>query len=87
MSEHDLESAPSESSSSTVWTSTLDKRYIVSVQRIAPYQGELTIRDGDRLVHRERVRLTYDAIFGPDVDDVAIWQEIAVKVVDIRPTS
>jgi hypothetical protein len=87
MSEHDPESAPSESSSSTVWTSTLDKRYIVIVQRIAPYQGELTIRDGDQLVHRERVGLTYDAIFGPDVDDVAIWQEIAVKVVDTRPTS
>jgi hypothetical protein len=42
----------------------------------------LTILDGTALTHRQKVTLMYGALFGPDVDDVAAWQEIATTVVD-----
>jgi hypothetical protein len=65
-----------------VWNSTLDKRYRVTVTRTGPYRGELSICDGDQALHVESVGLAYDALFGPDVDDVHRWQEIAVDFVD-----
>ena len=65
-----------------IWTSMLDGRYTVAVHRLAPYRGELTILDGKAIIHRQEVSLMYGALFGPDVDDVATWQEIATKVVD-----
>ena len=85
MSERDLESTPNANFDDAVWTSILDKRYVIVVQRLSPYKGELSTQDGDRLVHREKVGLMYDAIFGPDVDDVARWQEIALRVIDAKP--
>jgi len=69
-------------SAATVWTSTLDDRYIVAVRRLAEYRGKLTIREGDKLIHHQEVGLAYGAIFGPDVDNIREWQEIALKVVD-----
>jgi len=33
-------------------------------------------------IHRESVRLSYGAIFGPDVADVSDWRRIAVEFVD-----
>lgn len=74
--------ASRQKSAATIWMSTLDGRYIVAVRRLAEYRGQFTIHDGDKLLHRERVGLAYGAIFGPDVDDVREWQEIALKVVD-----
>jgi hypothetical protein len=35
-----------------VWTSTLDGRFTVTVNRTAPYRGELTITEGDKVLHR-----------------------------------
>ncbi|HKU24530.1 MAG TPA: hypothetical protein VJQ54_03605 [Candidatus Sulfotelmatobacter sp.] len=67
-----------------VWTSTLDGRYKVTVTRTGDYHGELTISEGDQVLHREPVGLSYGAIFGPDVSDVADWQQIAVEFVDRR---
>lgn len=73
-----------------VWHGLLDNRYLIRVVR-APddttgYKGLLTITDrgGEKEVemHRQEVGLAYGAQFGPDVDDVAAWQEIAIKVVD-----
>lgn len=69
-------------SAAIIWTSTLDGRYTVAVRRLAESRGELTIHDGDKLLHREEVGLAYGAIFGPDVDDLGKWQDIATKVVD-----
>jgi len=65
-----------------VWSSTLDGRYAIKVTRLAPYRGELTITEGTTVLHREPVGLSFDALFGPDVADVASWQEIAIKFVD-----
>ena len=60
----------------------LDGRYPVTVHRLSRSRGELKIRDGNRLIHRQEVTLMYGAIFGPDISDVATWQEIATTVVD-----
>lgn len=67
-----------------VWTSRLDDRYIVTVRRTAPYRGELTITDAGQVIHREAVGLMFDAIFGPDIDDVSNFQRIAIQVIDNR---
>ena len=65
-----------------VWTSTLDGRYKVTVTRTDDYHGELTISEGNQVLHRESVGLSYGAIFGPDLADVADWRRIAVEFVD-----
>jgi hypothetical protein len=74
--------APVPNSDTEIWTSMLDGRYTVTVHRLAPYRGELTILDGTAMIHRQEVALMYGALFGPDVDDVAAWQDIATEVVD-----
>jgi hypothetical protein len=67
----------------TVWSSMLDGKYMVKVIRIEPYRGELTVAEGDNVLHREDVLLSFDALFGPDVADVASWQEAAMTFVDM----
>jgi len=54
----------------------------LAVSLISSNRGELTIRNGDRLIHQLNVALMYDAISGPDIDHVATWQKIALTVVD-----
>lgn len=72
--------------SAQVWEAMMDDRYRVTVTRTAEYRGRLRIVDtnGDDLVHEEEVRLSYGAIFGPDVADISRWQEIAMEAVDGR---
>lgn len=65
-----------------VWEAGLDGCYVVSVVRLAPYQGQLQIRKGGALVRVEPVALSYDALFGPDAEDVNQWQELALQFVD-----
>ena len=65
-----------------VWSSMLDNKYTVKVTRSAPYRGELTIANGNNVLHHEDILLSFDALFGPDVADVASWQEAAMTVVD-----
>jgi len=67
-----------------VWTSKLDGRYIVTVTRTRPYQGELVIVDGDQILLRQTVGLMFNAIFGPDIADVQSWQQIAIDIIDGR---
>lgn len=69
-----------------VWTSILDGRYEVTVTRTGDYHGELTISEGNQVLNRESVGLSYGAIFGPDVADVADWRRIAVEFVDGQKT-
>jgi len=66
-----------QNSETEIWSSMLDGRYTVAVHRLGPYRGELTVRDGIGLMHRREVTLMYGAIFGPDVDDVSAWRDIA----------
>lgn len=65
-----------------VWSVTLDDRYIVRVERTGDYTADLVIRDGDKELLREPTTLSYRALFGPDVADVATWQARAIKFVD-----
>jgi hypothetical protein len=39
----------------TVWSSMLDGKFTVKVIWTAPYRGELTIAEGDKVLHREPV--------------------------------
>jgi hypothetical protein len=65
-----------------VWTSTLDGKYEVTVTHTDGYHGVLTISEGTEVLHRESVGLSYGAMFGPDLADVADWRRIAVEFVD-----
>lgn len=65
-----------------VWSSMLDDKYTVAVTRTAPFRGELTIAEGEQVLHRESVGLSFDAPFGPDIADVAEWQELAISFID-----
>jgi hypothetical protein len=68
-----------------VWWTRLDGRWQIEVHRIDDYNGTLCIFDHanqDNLRHSEPVGLAFGAIFGPDVDDVAFWQDKAIDVVD-----
>jgi len=68
-----------------VWSATLDDRYLCEVERTGEYTGELIIRDTQQNgleLKREAVGLSYQALFGPDVADVATWQNLAIDFVD-----
>jgi hypothetical protein len=71
-------------SNEIVWNSKLDDRYEVVVTRTAPYQGELTISESGKILHRQNVGLMYNAAFGPDVTDVFGWQQIAIEFIDYQ---
>lgn len=62
----------------------LDDKYVVTVIREAPYRGTLRISGGGKVLHWETVGLMYNALFGPDTDDVGSWQEIAERFIDSR---
>jgi hypothetical protein len=65
-----------------VLSTVLDVRYAIEVRRLRPYRGELTITEGDRILFRKEVGLSYDALFGPDIGDVDNWEEEALRFVD-----
>jgi len=66
-----------------VWEAKLDDLYECRVVRAEePYQGVLTVAEGDKTLHTQDVALSYNAQFGPDVADVAEWQEICIGVID-----
>lgn len=65
-----------------IWESRVDGRYDASVERTGDYTGELVVRDGEKELLREPTTLSYRALFGPDVSDVATWQERTIKFID-----
>lgn len=73
--------------SNVVWENTVDQgAWQVMVERTEPYQGLLTIvrtSDGKEVL-REEVVLAYDALFGPDVADLASWQARCIEVIDAQ---
>ena len=68
-----------------VWGTQLDKRYNIRVDRTGTYTGTLKIFDGEKLLKEWPVTLSYQAIFGPDVQDVSDWQAKVVEFVDSLP--
>lgn len=66
-----------------IWESQLDEIYDCKVTRIDEYKGKLTMTDQfDRVLFDEEVVLMYGARFGPDISDVALWQNRCVEVID-----
>jgi hypothetical protein len=64
-----------------VWSAVVDGKYSIKVTRTAPHLGELTVSEGENVLHREPVDLGFDAQCGPDIDDVVAWHEIAIRFV------
>jgi hypothetical protein len=67
-----------------IWITVLDHRYVVAVTRTGPYQGELTVADGFEIAYCRSIDLTYNALLGPDVSDIAEWRRMACAFVDSR---
>lgn len=66
-----------------IWESKLDDIYDCKVTRISENKGTLTMIDQfDRVLLEREVGLLYGAVFGPDIEDVAYWEDLCVEVVD-----
>ena len=70
--------------SELVWHSKLDEKYDCQVKRLNDYTGRLTMLDTEtqKILLDKQVGLSYGAQFGPDVSDVAYWQDACVKAAD-----
>ena len=71
-----------------VWENTVDEgAWRCTVTRTGDYTGVLTVvrASDDVEILREEVTLAYRAIFGPDIDDVAQWQAMAIAAIDNSP--
>ena len=78
---------PTKDDRQQVWVGTVDDgAWSVEVRRTGDYTGELLIWDlrgrDPEPVHSENVTLSYQALFGPDVADVAEWQDKAIAIID-----
>jgi hypothetical protein len=68
---------------SIIWESKLDEVFDCKVERIDERRGKLTVIDQfDRILLDTEVGLSYGAMFGPDVADVALWEDMVIKVID-----
>jgi hypothetical protein len=65
-----------------VWAMVLDGKYAVEIQRIHHGSYLCLFEVGGRFLHGEPTNVAFGAMFGPDVSDVAKWEERAVKIVD-----
>lgn len=68
-----------------IWRNTVDHgRFTCQVTRLEARKGRYLVTvtaDGEVLLDQE-VYLSWGAQFGPDVDDVAAWQQQAIDVID-----
>lgn len=68
-----------------IWEATVDNNsWKVQVVTTGDYAGRLEVirvTDGE-VVYTEDVIVSYGAIFGPDVADVAYWQNKAIQAID-----
>lgn len=65
-----------------IWETKLDDTYDIRVDRAGPYEGTLSISRDSKLLAQGTVSLAYGAQFGPDVSDVAMWQDWSANFVD-----
>lgn len=70
--------------SEILWEATLDRRYRLFVEQTGDWTGVLRITDNQsgRLLFQAATEISYGAVFGPDVFDIAGWQRIAEEFVD-----
>ena len=68
----------------TIWEAKLDGLYECQVIRTGDGTGRLRMTEisSGRELLSEDVILSVGAIFGPDVDDVANWQDMCLKALD-----
>jgi len=69
----------------TIWESTVDDgMYECKVNRIGEREGILTVLNvtTQKTLLRTPVELAYGASFGPDVHDVAYWEELCINAID-----
>lgn len=66
-----------------IWEAKLDDLYDCKVTQTDDYLGQLTMIDPfDRKLIDREVQLTFGARFGPDVADVAYWEELCVAALE-----
>lgn len=68
-----------------VWRAKFDERYLIEVERVDERNAKLRIWDHDKQdaeIACWDVGLAYGAIFGPDVGDVAEWQDRIAAFID-----
>lgn len=70
------------SNSEVIWESKLDDKWDCSVIRLTESTGRLVVCDDKETILNERVSLSYGAMFGPDIADVTLWQDMCVDIVD-----
>lgn len=70
--------------SNVIWEATLDEIYQCEVTRLEDYKGLLKVTNtqNDFVLLTQEVALSFGAQFGPDVDNVAEWQDLACLAVD-----
>ncbi len=79
----DASACANKTSDDVVWWNQLDKgRYVATVVRTQPYRGLLTLTREDRVVFQASVGIAYNAPFGPDMEDVAAWEQRCVEAAD-----
>jgi hypothetical protein len=71
----------------TIWHSTVDDGLYeckVKRERIAEREGILTVLNviTQKTLLKTPVELAYGASFGPDVHDVAYWEELCINAID-----
>jgi len=77
--------SPTEDHPDLVWRAKMDDRYLIEVARTGERTAKLRIYDhakGDAEIACWDVGLSYGAIFGPDVGDVAEWQDKVAAFID-----
>lgn len=67
-----------------IWSQTLDDIYLCEVKRTTQYWAKLSITEisTSEVKHAEDVYVLYGAMFGPDIADVEMWQDLCVSVID-----
>lgn len=71
--------------SKVIWCAILDKRFKCEVQRTEPYNGVLVVFDSmmnDNIMYEVPVPISFDGPFGPDIVDVAQWQQMVIDAID-----
>ena len=69
----------------TVWAAVLDEKFVIEVQRRNQEAFLCLFGLDGKCLHVEPTNLSFGAVFGPDVSDVADWQSRAQQVVDSWP--
>jgi len=65
-----------------IWKSTLDKKFEVYVERVAPYEGELVISENGKMLTIKQVTISHDAKFGVDLSDIRDWETFCIDFID-----